>query len=299
MSKTEVKINGKQIVNRLLQIGSSLLFGASIIVLSYMSFVDNFEIQPNWQTLTTVGLVTLVMNWLIWDTNYKTQYEKLIRLDKSDKLYSIHKRYYEARRDWKYNDLQAKIQEYNKHFVDTWKKDVEQIMGMTIEQIENSSYKKMPHKYLMYRVKHKKYPSSGIKTPRDMLYILSVGKTDSMKVKIKAEENYHTIGRLKKVITSALGAVLSASFVFEFITGNWIDVVLRIIISVVCLFMSFFFGALSGQTGAKLKLSVAEEVSERLEEWKNSKPTQEPYADLQEEHVIVKKEENIPTIEIT
>lgn len=292
------KFDINEITNKLLQVGSSLLFAVAVLILAYLSFVKSFQIQPSWQTMTVIGVVTLVMNWLIWDTKYKDEYEKVLQLDKNNKDYCIHKRYYEARRGWKYNDLQDKIRQYNKDFLKAWLNDVEDITGRTIKEIEEGPIKGMPHKHLIVRIKKKLYPKSGIKTPRDLLYILSVGKADSMKIKVKAEETYHTTGRINKIFTSMLGAILSASFVFEFIDGNWWNVILRIIITVVFLFMSFFFGAIAGQKGGKLKLSTAEEVSEKLEEWKNIKPSQEPYLEKE----VIKVEENketLPVIEIT
>lgn len=62
---------------------------------------------------------------------------------------------------------------------------------------------------------------------------------------------------------------------------------------------------MSGAKAAKVKLSIAEEVSEMLEEWRDTPPSEEPYVEhkvfVEEPKPIVEKVEEKPQgiIEIT
>lgn len=280
------RFSTQQLIVQITKWGTNILFIVAVAILAYMSFVDNFEISPSLRNITTLGLVSLVLNLVIWNSYYQSSYERILSQDIVNKDYSVHRRYYNARKDWKYKDLQDKIRQYNKDFTQAFIQDCEDILGRTEEEIINEGYKGYDHKMIIYKLKHRKYPKTGLRTPKDMLYVLSVGKSNSMRVNTKQSEHYHTRHLLSKVVTSALGAFLGASFVFEFISGNWESALLKVFINIVLLIMSLFFGTTSGIKGGKLKLTTAEEISERLEEWKNIKPTEEPYVKHEEPKVV-------------
>lgn len=292
------RFGGQRILNGIISWGTRIFFILAIIVCSVLSFVQRFDITPDIRKITTMALIAAVLNWLVWDSYYRSQYEKILTADVNNKQYCIHKRYYDARKDWKYKDLQDKIHQYNKDFEEAWEKDVEDVTGRTIAEIKSGPYKKQRHKILIWRIKHHRYPKTGLRTPNDVLYILSVGKADSMKIRVKAEEHFHAIGRMQKFIMLALGALLVASLSYEFISGDWMQAIVTLILQIGMMFMSLFFGAMSGINGGKLKLSTAEIVSERLEEWKNSKPSQEPYQTIEEVETINKSESKSATVEL-
>lgn len=287
------RLNSQRILNSIVSWGTRILFVVAIVVLTVLSFVEKFELTPDLKRISTLALIAAVFNWLVWDSYYRQQYEKVIVEDINNKDYCIHKRYYDARKDWKYKELQDKIREYNEDFKNAWLKDCEDITGRTIEEIENGPYKKQSHKLIIWRIKHKKYPKTGIRTPNDVLYVLSVGKADSMRIHTKAAEHHHSLGRISKAITVLFGCLLMASLAYDFIKGNYISAIVTLVLNIAMLFMSLFFGATSGVKGGQLKLSTAEIVSERLEEWKNQKPSQEPYNEevvVEEQKTEVKQE---------
>lgn len=299
MSNKIDRLNGQRVLNSIVSWGTRILFLVAIVVLSVLSFVESFEFAPNIKKVTTISLVAVALNWFVWDSYYQKQYEKLLTDDVNNKDYCIHLRYYNARKDWKYSDLQDKIREYNKNFREAWVQDIEDITGRTREQIINEPYRKNSHKMLIWRLKHKKYPKTGLKTPNDVLYVLSVGKADSMKVHTRAEETFHTIGRIRKFIMSALGCGLAASFAYEFVKGDYTNAIVMLVLNIAMLFMSLFFGSTSGLKGGQLKLSTAEIVCEKLEEWRNQKPEQEPYQTKDEfivDDTLVKSESSIEIV---
>lgn len=276
--KAEVsRFSTEQMVAKVTKWGVNILFVVSAVILAYFSFVKTFEIDPSIRNITTIGLVSMVLNWIVWDGYYNSAYERILSQDIANKEYSVHKRYYEARKGWKYDELQKAIRNYNKSFVRAWIQDCEDVTGRTEKEMVEGGYKKRDHKMIIYKLKHRKYPKTGIKTPKDMLYILSVGKSNSMRIHTKQAERYHTSGRLRKIITAGLGSLLGASLVFEFIDGNWEGAILKVLINIVLLVTSLFFGTTAGLKGGKIKLATAEEISERLEEWKGEMPKEEPF----------------------
>lgn len=277
--KKTAESSTQKIVSGIIKWGTQIVFLVSLVVLSYLSFVDSFKIKPSLKSISMISLVALVLNWVVWDSWYTSTYEKLLLQDKINKEYSIHRRYYHARRGWKYNELQQYIRRYNINFVKTWETDVEDITGRSIEDIRNGPYKGNDYKHLIHKIKHHNYPKSGIKTPKDLLYVLSVSGSDTMKIDIHKAEKLHTAGRISKLIKSALSTLFAASIVVNFVDSDWQSAALTLLINIAILFSSLFFGSLSGAKAAKVKLALAEEVSEMLEEWRNVPPSEEPYTE--------------------
>lgn len=305
VKKATSEFSTQKIVSNIIRWGTQIVFLVSLAILSYLSFVDSFEIKPSLRSISMISLVALVLNWVVWDSWYTSTYEKSLFQDRTSKEYSVHRRYYHARRGWKYNELQNHIRQYNINFVKTWETDVEDITGRSIESIRTEPYKGHDHKLLIHKIKHHNYPKSGIRTPKDLLYVLSVSGSDSMKLDVHKAERMHSVGRVKKLITSALSTLFAASIAVNFVKGEFESAALTLLINVAILFTSLFFGAMSGAKAAKVKLSIAEEVSEMLEEWRDTPPSEEPYVEhkvfVEEPKPIVEKveEKQQGIIEIT
>lgn len=295
MMKVSSDISAKKIVNKIIKWGTQIVFLAALAVMAYLSFIDSFEIKPSLQNITFVALIALVLNYIVWDSRYKYDYDRTLQDDINNKDYSVHRRYYDARKGWKQKELQHRIRLYNQDFVSAWLDDISDITGRSIQEIEKEGYKGHDHKYLIFLVKHRKYPKSGIKTPKDLLYALSVSGSEGMKIQIHKAEKTRTFGRLKKVITSLLSTTLAASITVTFISGGWESAALTLLMNIVILFMSLFMGSAAGIKGAKIKLSIAEQISELLEDWSNHSPKEEPFAKTEvvktENRLDVKKEE--------
>lgn len=301
------KFNAANIISAIIKYGAHVLFGLSIAVMTYLSFVKNIDFKPKIEDVAIIALVAMFLNYMIWDTYYQLYYNKVMSNDITNKAYSIHLRYYNARKGWKQAELQEHIHMYNKRFREAWLSDVEDITGYSIEDsvdkkgnivkgIKNGPYKKRPHKWLIWLVKHNKYPKSGIKIPRDVQQILKVGKHTNGQIKINVAEAYRTANRLKKLVMTVLSTFLAASLMYEFISkDNVKEALLQLLLYVAILFMSFFFGALSGNKGAQIKLGLAEEVSELLEEWQNKPFEGSPYQqdELPEKLTFVESKELI------
>lgn len=267
----------QKLMTKIMAWGTTLLFFAALGVMAYLSFVTNIDINPSIRNITIVALVALVLNYVVWDSRYKADYDKAMTADILNEKYSIHRRYYFARKGLKQTEVQAYIRQYNKDYVQAWLDDVVDETGRTIEEIVNEPYKGYDHKFIIWRVKHHKYPKSGLKRSREVLSVLSVSGSDGMKIDIKKSEHQHAAGRIRKLLTSLLSTFLAASLAVNFVQGDLTTAFLTLLLNVVILFSSLFFGALAGMKGAKVKLATAELVSELLEEWRKQPPKEEPY----------------------
>ena len=278
--------------------GTTLLFLAAIAIMAYMSFVTNIGINPSVRNITVVALVALVLNYVVWDSRYKADYDKTMTADMTNEKYSIHRRYYFARKGLKQTEVQAYIRQYNRDFVQAWLNDVEDETGRTIEEIKNGPYKGNDHKYTIWKIKHHVYPKSGIKRAREVLSVLNVGTSDTMKINLKQVEHQHALLRISKLFTSFLSTLLAASITVSFVQGDLTTAFLTLLINVVILFTSLFFGAVMGIRGAKTKLSIAEQISGLLEEWREKPPVEEPYEMIKNEVNIQKPVTEVPDKQI-
>ena len=285
MRKTEVvsllnKFSPKNIVNGLLKNMPLILFVCSAGVIGYFSFVDTFNINPNRNDITIITAALAVINWVIWDTSYKNGYNKTLNEDIDNKAYSIHKRYYLAKLKWTQKTLQERVSQFNKEFRETCIEEVEAITMRTKEEIKAHPYKGYSHKLLIWRIKHEHFPKSGIKRARDISYLLSTGTASRMQIKLKAAEHFYAQKLSTKMIKTTVFAVCAASLAYTFITDGWHDAILKLLLCLFMLFSSLIFGTFSGIKGANIKLNIAEEISEKLEEWKGVIPTEVPYKDI-------------------
>lgn len=271
------KYSIQYILAQLLKWSSSIILGGSVVILSYLSFVDEFIINPNLRNVTIIAIIAAILNWIIWDANYRNSFNRILVEDCGNTQYSIHKRYYIARRGWDRETLQQRITQYNKNYRDSWIKEVEDVTGRKEKDIREGIYKGNSHWVYIYRIKRRIYPKSGLRNPRDLLQALSIGGVKSGKIYTKASETHYRLGMSKKVLSSILSTLLAASLMYEFITENIANTLLKLLMMVSMLFVSFIFGAISGMKGARIKLSVAEELSELLEEWKGEKPNEVPF----------------------
>ena len=106
-----------QLLHSVLRWGSIILVVIAIVLLSLLSFVDKLGLNPNVRNLTTIALIGVILNYSIWDTFYKDQYTKVMSDDINQiavKRYSIHKRYYDARKGLTQDILREYIHQYNK-----------------------------------------------------------------------------------------------------------------------------------------------------------------------------------------
>lgn len=271
-------LSTQKVMTTIVKWGTQIVFLISIVIVAYLSFVDDFKIKPSLKNVSILSAVAAVLNWIVWDSWYTSMYEKSITLDRNNPEYSVHRRYYNARKGWKYNELQDCIRNYNRNFVEQWKADVEDITGRSIADIESGGYRHHDHKRLIRKIKKHAYPKSGIKTPKDMLYVLSVNASDSMKLHIHKAEHYHAFGKFKKAFSSVLSMIFAASIAVSFIKDGLQEAMFTLLLMIAILFSSLFFGAMAGAAGARMKLATCEEICELLEEWKNVPPSEEPFA---------------------
>ena len=276
--------------------GTTLLFLAALGIMAYLSFVTNVDINPSVKNITLIAMVALVLNFIIWESRHRAEYDRSMLVDITNDKYSVHRRYYFARKGLKQTEVQSYIRQYNKDYVQAWLDDVVDETGRTIEEIENEPYRGHDHKLLIYKVKHHKYPKSGLKRAREVLSVLNISSSDSMKINLKQAEHQHVGGAIRKVITSLLSTLLAASVTVNFVEGDLSSAFLTLILNIVILFTSLFFGTLSGAKAAKIKLSTAEVISELLEEWRKQPPKEEPFPDktepIVEQKVVTEQVDN-------
>ena len=107
----------QKLMTKIMTWGTTLLFIAALGVMAYLSFVTNIEMNPSIRNITVVALVALVLNYIIWDSRYKADYDKAMTADILNEKYSIHRSYYFARKGLKQTEVQAFICQYKKDSV--------------------------------------------------------------------------------------------------------------------------------------------------------------------------------------
>lgn len=313
------KINFKKIFNlnnilsQVINYLAYIIAVGSSLILIYLSFVNEFNIDLDWKTLTIFSTVVVVLVWLNWNTFYKRQYEKVMSKDIAqldEDKYSIHGRYYCAIKDYSDEQLQKCIDDYNDEYEKRWLNWVEKYTGFPIEtisveiktndgKIENKiitgikdlPYKGFKHKILMWRIKTHHYPQSGYKTSMELSSLLSFQDANLNKKHLHSDRYYYSRKAISKFIFTLLTIGLGASLVPEMIKGEYGSAILKLLLALGSLGGAIVGGALSGIQGARLKLSIVEDVCFDLERWAGKKPIITPYKipELKKDSIELKK----------
>lgn len=290
--------NMNYVLSRIINYAAYLIVLASILVLTCLSFVETFNFDYDWKTITIFAVATVILSWTCWNTFYHKQYEKLMDEDieqQSKKNYSIHARYYNASKDWTDAELQIAIDKFNDEYTDKWLRWVEKTTGVPIETkkevyndngkeeiktilgIKERPYKGFKYKRLMWRIKHHKYPKSGYKTSMELLSLLSYQDANFNKRDLRADKRFYTVRSLKKLFSSILIIFVGASLIPEMIDGSYWSALLKLVLALVTLMTSILMGAMTGIRGARLKLSIIEDACMDMERWADKKPVLSPY----------------------
>ena len=289
------------ILSKLLSWSVYIMLAGSAIILIYFSFIDKIKIEFDIVTLGVFSFVTVLLVWLNWNTFYKKEYEKTMRLDieqYASKNYSIHARYKNIISKWTDEELQLAIDEFNDEYEKKWLKYVERITGCPIETIykaevdENGKevldedgkpniieikgikdlpYKGFRHKILMWRVKHHAYPQSGYKTSMELMSLLSFRENNIHRRNLRASRNFFIGNSIFKLISFVALISIGGSVLPELISGNFAAAIVRLLIALGSLITSVIFGAINGIRGARLKLSTVEDAAFDMELWYKKK----------------------------
>lgn len=128
--------NMNYILSQLMNFVAYIIAVVSAIVLVYISFIEHFNIDFDWTTMTIYSLLAISISWINWNAFYRQRYEKIMTEDiaqNDNGKYSVHARYYYAIKDWDDKELQAKIDEFNKEYTAKWLQWVEYKTGRPIE----------------------------------------------------------------------------------------------------------------------------------------------------------------------
>ena len=307
--KTDLKkiFNLNNILSKLINWAAYVIVIVSCVVLLYLSFIQTFDFNLDWRTIGIFSIVVVALVWINWNTFYRRQYEKTMNSDIAqldEGKYSIHGRYYNAIKDYSDNDLQECIDKYNKDYEKKWIHWVEHYTGFPIETqtvkevdengkdildengkpkltvikgIKDLPYKGFKHKIIMWRIKHHKYPQSGYRTSTELSSLLSFQDTDLSKKNLKRDKQYYRKKSISKFITTALTICLGASLAPQLINGEYAAAIFKLVLALGSLLGAVIGGGLSGIQGARLKLSIVEDVCFDLERWTNKKPLVAPY----------------------
>lgn len=285
--------NMNNILNQVVAFGAYLILIGSVLVLVYLSFIEKFNFTLDIKTLGIFSAAVVFLSFTNWNLFYHKQYEKIMAEDiqqYSENKYSIHCRYYFAVKDWNDEDLQAKIDEFNKDFEQNWLRDVESTTGYTIAEITNLPYRKFKYKRLMWKIKNHKYPKSGYKTSMELKSLFSFQNSNFNKRNLKADKHFYRINSVKKLIVSLLSITIGASLIPDLIDGEAYTALLKLILAIGSLLSASFSGAMSGIKGARIKLSIVEDACRDLESWKGISPYLAPF-------INTEKSEKIPVID--
>lgn len=292
--------NMNNILSTILSYGSWLIVIASVIILGWLSFVTGFDVNIDWKVLGIFTIATVGLSWVTWNNFYNSRYQKVIKEDVDKqfmKKYSIHGRYHHAIKNWTEEELQKAIEDYNKRYTESWLKFVEAETGVPIETkhakmkdpltgeekvieikgIKDLPYKKFKHKVLMWRIKNHKYPKSGYRSAMQLLSLLSAQDDGQVRRNINKHKQFYFRKSLTKLVVACLVVSLGGSLAPHIMNGEVWPVVLKLILAIGSIFSAVFFGMLNGVKGARIKLSLLEQVAGDLEEWAHIKPIISPY----------------------
>lgn len=299
------------ILTKVINFAAYLILIASVGILFYISFVVRFNIKIEWTTLGIFTAAVVILVWLNWNNFYKHRYEKVMQEDIEQaglNKYSVHSRYYLAIKDYTDAELQLKIDEFNKEYLDKWLHWVEKTTGLPIESqdqiqkdefgnpvinpetnkpniihvvgLKDIKYRKLKnsyHRYLAWRIKHRHYPQSGYKTSMELMSLMSFQDANLNKRDLKASKKFYVTKSSSKFISTLLFVSITGSLVPEMIQGNIWWAIFKLIVALGSLGAAVLMGTVNGVRGARLKLSVVEEVCMDLEKWSNKKPILAPY----------------------
>ena len=240
------------------------------------------------------SIALVALSWINWTAFYRRQYEKVMAEDieqHANNKYSIHVRYYNAIKDYNDIELQKDIDKFNDEYTAKWLRWVEKRTGYSVEEIKKLPYKGFKYKFIMWRIKHHKYPQSGYTTSMELMSLFAFQEANLNKRDLRADRRYYTWHALQKFVTTLMTVVVGASIIPEMISGEWWTAILKLILGIFSIGMSVIFGALNGIQGARLKLSTVEEACGDLERWAEKKPEKAPYDEIKETPKPEKKEE--------
>lgn len=299
--------NMNTILTNIITYSAYIVLVGSIVILVYLSFIKKLGIQIDVVTLTIFSFAVVFLSFVCWNMFYHKQYEKVMSedIEQIEKgKYSIHARYYIAIKDWEDEDLQKAIDKFNDEYTKKWLRYVEKKTGKPIETYEEKlknengtdkldengkpiyikilgikdlPYKGFKHKLLMWRIKKHRYPESGYKTSMELRSLFSFQESNLNRRKLNASSVYYRSRSILKLFFLMLLITSGASLVPEIVEGSWLAVALKLGLGIGALLSGTISGALNGVKGARIKLSVVEDVCFDLETWKGVKPMMPPY----------------------
>lgn len=289
--------NLNTVLSAIINYAAYIVLVISVAVMLYLSFVKRFDIEIDLLTVGIFSIALVALSWINWTAFYRRQYEKVMAEDieqHANNKYSIHVRYYNAIKDYNDIDLQKDIDKFNDEYTAKWLRWVEKRTGYTVEDIKKLPYKGFKYKFIMWRIKHHKYPQSGYTTSMELMSLFAFQEANLNKRDLRADRRYYTWHALQKFFSTLMTVVVGASIIPEMISGEWWTAILKLILGIFSIGMSVIFGALNGIQGARLKLSTVEEACGDLERWAEKKPEKAPYDEIKEESKPEKKEEPKP-----
>lgn len=277
-----MKNNG--LMTRIKTVTTWLFLTISIILLAYLSFLENVRFAVEIKKVAVFAVVASVLAIAIWNMFYTNYYDKIINNDLNKGKFGVHMKYYYSRDGFTEDVLRDRIEKHNLDAKNSWLKDVQTVTGRSIESIKRGGYRKNSHKLLIWKVKHNKAPKTGIKYAKQLLNILSVNYSDSYRYKLNRDKTVYWARLARKIITTTISLWFGAMITADFIKGNYMEAVLTLSLSLLVILSSVFGGTLVGIRAGKIKLAIAEDITRLLLSWKT-----EP--DIKSKLVVTVKED--------
>lgn len=321
--RTRQPITISNVLAQLISYSAWIIVVGSILILSYLSFIDHFDFSLDWRVIGVFAISTVCLAWVCWNMFYHKQYDKLMDEDikaatkliedtqdkskpRKNSNYSVHIRYQHAIDGWTDETLQMAIDKFNDDFTAKWLNYVEKTTGFPIETkkeiivdsltnenkvvevkgIKDLPYKGFKHKILMWRVKTHRYPQSGYKSSMEVLSLFSFGNQVGKKRRMYADRQFYARKSFGKIVRGLLVITLGASLIPDIIDGSIWPIILKLVLAIGSIISSVLMGMYAGVRGAKIKLSAVEEVCCDLEDWSHKKPTILPYIEPAKEDTV-------------
>ena len=63
-------LSTQKVMTTIVKWGTQIVFLISIVIVAYLSFVDDFKIKPSLKNVSILSAVAAVLNWIVWDSWY-------------------------------------------------------------------------------------------------------------------------------------------------------------------------------------------------------------------------------------
>ena len=130
-------------------------------------------------------------------------------------------------------------------------------------------YRGNTHWIIIWKLKHKRYPPTGITHPKQLLDALSVGESSSYTIDLNKSSTYFKKKFAQRIFTSIAMAFFGGGLTVQMINGDGVmSAIYTLVVALVSIALAVIGGAVAGAKGANLKLESGRQATKLLNDWR-------------------------------